>query len=771
MVLESVNRMDGGIRGAINSINQLKRSFVQTAKETSNLNPVSGWSEKIGRVTESVKKLGKELKTSGSDFIEKGEKMQNRGLRNIAEGTSLFAPVLSAANKAAGLQMKMTSMQMSGVSKGGTEELIQRADKYTERTLFSKTEIADMFLSMRQSGMKESNILRGSEPMVMLAELENIRRGTVGTETAKVLAQMAERGGILQDPNIERWNEFLELVNKVTTVTTAGIPELHESSKYLEPVARAAGWSEQDMMWSQGIAARFGLEGSVAGTDLKDMVARLNPLKWYKEGRPDQHLDAMNRLGWLQGVRSHVNKSGRVIYDGLDGSVMLREDGSTVNMMEMFGQFAKSWERYKKLPQGRAKFAADMFKVLGEQGEKTALLVSQNYEVIEQMMEDADKVKSIKEQVYTYSAPGQYLQNYKAFRQAIENLEMDAGSTFLESGANFIKNSLHPGIRDLREFTKAHPDFVSAVAKGMVLIGGLKLGTGALKLVVGTLTSTFGGAISGAGTLIGWLSKGARHAHGLYDSFKYFRKGGGKFFESIWKGAQFAYPWLGKLTRWVGRFTPFWLSNAVRIGAGWLIAMGPVGWLIAGATALIAAGVWAWETDFLGFRGVVTDTFNWIRDYADYVCPGMGAKFDELAAGIDNNWKWIKNSTNEALDSMSEKTRGVCDAMGIDFDGVTDKIKTMLTYLSPAAMLWGHIEKFNQYRADKLERNANMANRDYLAQPEYIIPNARGNVSVSQTNNVTVASTNEAADFVGRVEVPKYKGSDYNPLSNGNFAW
>ena len=304
--------------------------------------------------------------------------------------------------------------------------------------------------------------------------------------------------------------------------------------------------------------------------------------------------------------------------------------------------------------------------------------------------------------------------------------------------------------------------------KTTLAFAGLTAGVGVLKLVGAGLQYAL---VSPFMTLVGWLGKSARHAHGLYDSFKYFRNLGGGVFESIGKGAQFAYPWLGKLTRWVGRFTPFWLSNAVRIGAGWLIAMGPVGWTIAGVTALIAAGVWAWETDFMGFHGVVTDTFNWIRDYADYVCPGMGAKFDELAASIDNNWKWIKNSANEVLDSMAEKTRWVCDAMGIDFDGVTEKIKTMLTYLSPAAMLWEHIEKFNQYRADKLERNENMGKQDYLAQKEYIIPNARGNVSVSQTNNVTVASTNEAADFVGRVEVPKYKGSDYNPFSNGNLVY
>lgn len=807
MALEAVNRMDGGIRGAINSVNKLKSTIIRNAKETSSVNPVTGWSEKINKVTNSAKLLKKELSSVGKSYSESGEKMQNNGLRNMAEGAGLLAPVISMANKAGQLQTKMTSMQMSGISKQGTEELMNRADKYTEQTVFGKTEIADMFLSMRQSGMKEASILRGSEPMVFLAELESIRRGTMGTETAKVLAQMAERGGILQDPNIERWNDFLELVNRVTTVTTAGIPELHESSKYLEPVARAAGWSEQDMMWSQGIAARFGLEGSVAGTDLKDMIARLNPLKWYKEGRPDQHLDAMDRLGWLQGVESHRTKAGRTAYDGIGGSVMLAKDGSTVNMMEMFGQFAKSWERYKTMPQGRAKFAADMFKVLGEQGEKTALLVSQNYDVITQMMEDADKVKSIHEQI---DAHRQYTQNYKAFKSAIETLQIDAGNTFLSGGTEFIQNTLRPWIKEIRDFTKAHPSFVSAVAQGIAVIAGLKLGIGAFRIVAGTLMTTFGGITSGAGMLVGWIGKLGHGLGNLKAGYDLLRGTGAGRFMSLIQGAQLAFPWLGKLTGGFGRlissyksgrlaglgfgkslaqgmitafplfgriktavggigtkfksvtgkikafsqigsglgkaigrdaligikaisklgksaagFTAKWLVHAGRIAAGWLIAMGPPGWIIMGVTALVIAGVAAWKTNFMGFRDKCISCWN------------------DISAWGSKTWGDICGFIATAMDRASGFIEQVKRALG------------MASELDQKQHTWGPIRGLE------------------LSTPDipYLNPDAGNSNTNTITSNYTF-NTNSADDTVsiaGRMGANEYFGADGNPAANGNY--
>lgn len=248
MMLQAVNNMGPGIQSAQRMISGLGDSLKNVARQSSNLNPVQGWEDKFNRVAESAKRIGKELKESGKKISEQGEKMQSSGMRNMAEGTGLAAPILHITDKAGQLQLKQTSMGMAGISKDGINRMMEQADEYSKILRFNKIELADMFLSMRKGGMQEDNILRSSERMMQFAELEKGRAGMEGPESAKILTQLAERSGVMRDPSIERFHEFLEITNQVATVTSAGLRELHESGKYLDPIAQIAGWSEKDMI-------------------------------------------------------------------------------------------------------------------------------------------------------------------------------------------------------------------------------------------------------------------------------------------------------------------------------------------------------------------------------------------------------------------------------------------------------------------------------------------------------------------------------------------
>lgn len=717
MMLQSVNNMGPGIQSAQRMIKGLGQTFQEVARQSSRLNPVEGWESKINRAAEAAKRIGKELKASGKQISERGENLQSSGFRNTVEGAGMAAPVLSMVRKAAELEMQKTSMQMSGITSEGVQQLMEQADQYTEWSVFRKPELAQMFLTMRRSGMIEGNMIRGSEPLVKLAELEYIRsNGSVtGAETSKVLSQMAERAGILQDPDINRWKDFLEIVNQVTTITTADLPTLHESSKYLEPVTRIAGWNEKDVMMSQGVAARFGLEGSVAGTDLKDMIERLNPYKWLHEGQPSQQLKAMMDLGWIEGAQTHVTKQGKLAFDSVGQSVFLNPDGSYKNMLEIFGQFAKSWEKYKDMPDGRAKFAAAMTRVLGEQGQKTANLVSMNYPVVQQMLAEAQKVKPIDEQVNDAYIK-QFVQNYNAFKLAIENLEIDAGNLLLPNMTEGLK-TLRGWIAAAQQFTAAHPGLVSGTLKFLFAMGSLKIVLGVIQIIFGTLMTTFGGAA----TVFGWLSSGigglAIRLLGLRNGFQYFRSLGGGVFESLWKGAQFAWPWLFRLSGWVNRFLAQWLIAAARIGGGWLIAMGPAGWIIAGVTALIAAGIWAWNTNFMGFRDKCIGAWNAIRDWGS------------------RTWSNITGFVGSAIDRVSSFIDRVKEALGLSqrlsFTGPIRGVELNVTHIP-------------------------------------FVGGNRSNTHVTNNVNVNVPTTDDANQFVAKLDLPgKYTNNDYNP----SYSW
>jgi len=427
-----------------------------------------------------------------------------------------------------------------------------------------------------------------------------------------------------------------------------------------------------------------------------------------EEGNSSKALESMERLGWLKDYETVPGRMGRKKYTHIGGSVMLNADGSTVNMLEMFGQFAKAWERYKDLPNARALFQADMFKVLGEQGQKTALLVSQNYDVIMQMIEDAERVKPIHEQIDEYSK--EYLQNYKAFKEAIGNFERDAGNTLLPSGTETLK-TLREWIMNIREFTAAHPGLVSGVMKFLLVMGALKIGVGAVQIVSGTLLTTYGGLKTAFGWLISGGGKALKAISNLKTGFDLFRATGAGFWRSLWKGAQLAWPWLGKISGWVLRFTPMWLVNAARIGAGWLIAIGPLGWI----TLAIIAAIAAWQTNFLGFRDFVKGVWDKTVEWAKTAFEWVSKYFDKLMEALGMAEK-VKNAQEKAREYGYTTPGGVADTLP-DADSAP------------------------------------------------LVPQARTNVNstITQNNNITVATHKEGAEFVQKAKPGKYSNNDFNP--------
>ena len=110
MVLEAVNRMDGGIRGAMNAANRLKNTFVRNARETAKLNPVAGWSAKIAAVSRRMDEFGKKAQS----IRDKAEKQMMEGMKGVAAGGAIAAPVLGPMKQAADLQTRFTTMGVMG---------------------------------------------------------------------------------------------------------------------------------------------------------------------------------------------------------------------------------------------------------------------------------------------------------------------------------------------------------------------------------------------------------------------------------------------------------------------------------------------------------------------------------------------------------------------------------------------------------------------------------------------------------------------------------
>ncbi|MED1663464.1 phage tail tape measure protein [Brevibacillus laterosporus] len=118
-------------------------------------------------------------------------------------------------------------------------------------------------------------------------------------------------------------------------------------------------------------------------------------------------------------------------------------------------------------------------------------------------------------------------------------------------------------------------------------------------------------------------------------------------------GGSFA--WLAARALWMGG----------RVALAWVIGLGPVGWIIAGATALVVAGIAAWNSNFLGFRDKMTALWQYIKEKASAVwnwlsgLPSEAVKWGEnlmkmFAEGITNGIEWVQQSVEGAADTVKQ---------------------------------------------------------------------------------------------------------------------
>jgi hypothetical protein len=111
---------------------------------------------------------------------------------------------------------------------------------------------------------------------------------------------------------------------------------------------------------------------------------------------------------------------------------------------------------------------------------------------------------------------------------------------------------------------------------------------------------------------------------------------------------------IGQLIVWVGRlgarFT--WLGvkalwMGARMALAWIIGLGPVAWIIAGVTAIIAGAIVAWNTNFMGFRDKVKAVWNTIKTSAITAWNGIKSTINSvmewLGAFPDKALQWGQN--------------------------------------------------------------------------------------------------------------------------------
>lgn len=110
----------------------------------------------------------------------------------------------------------------------------------------------------------------------------------------------------------------------------------------------------------------------------------------------------------------------------------------------------------------------------------------------------------------------------------------------------------------------------------------------------------------------------------------------------------------------ISRFAVNAFRSLVRLGGAWLIAMGPVGWIIAGVMALGAAFIWLWNK-FPGFRKAVLAVWDGVKTgftKAWEFLAGLPARLGKIFVGVWDTIKGVFSNIGQVFADIFDKLPG-----------------------------------------------------------------------------------------------------------------
>lgn len=613
MILEAVNNMNPGIRRAMDSVNRLRNRITSTARETSRINPVRGWEDKIAQASKRMEEFGRKAES----VRKQAEKLMISGMKDLVSGAGIGVSVLEPVKRAANAQTKYTTMETMGVSKEQIGKVKENTLRLSAGLTFDYSQVQDIALALNKAGVNGDNLLKMQELATKYAQLEYYRYGVDPGQTATHFAHIAETAGVLYATKDEKakygldsqdkidsfvmkkTRDMTEYLNRVVSATSSDTATYAEALKYSMPEARMEGLTDQFTMLMTGVFSRAGIEGSMSGTHLKDFAKRLNPYQHFideDEGKRSNRLSAMQAAGWLEGAQWTVSKRGKKIFTSAGKSVFHNDDGSLKSPEFILSKMYESFQKFQS--EGKTlQFKGILNDVLQEQGGTFARLFLNDPEMFERIQTDMGKVMSIDDSLARRlkDANAQwdiFSGNVKTTSLMMGDLLLDDITPLLKKANDSLfggsgKNQKSPA----RQWIEDHKELISWIMKSALVFAGLTMGMGILKIAAAGLKFAL---VSPLMTGVGWMGKLLKGAVNLKTGFDLVRATGAGFGKSIVKGAELAWPWLEKLKKW--SFVPVvklakWIAGCTRIFVTWIAANGKIAgvWL---ATNGRLAGVW-----------------------------------------------------------------------------------------------------------------------------------------------------------------------------------
>jgi len=405
------------------------------------------------KALEEIKKLKTEIKKF-SDGVQRSDKTVKNSdktllgyanrLKDMAHAFVAFQAVKGAVDTIVDFQHSISKLQaISGATAEDMAKLKAEAQKLGKTTIFSASQVSEGMNYLAMAGYKTNDILSSTKDVLNLA--------AVGSTSLGDAADIASN--ILSGFNIKAkdTNKVVDVMTATTTNANMVIPEMGEAMKMVAPEAHALGVSLEETSAAIGTLANGGIKGTLAGTGLSAMLAKLS-------APAGQAKDAIKKLGIT-------------IYDSKGNFKGLQ------NILLQFNEKLKGMSAKAKATYLRDIFGLETLKTATTLIDK----VGSDYQRLFKKIENSSGLATKKVKVMTDDLWGKI----KAFESALQGLAITIGEDLLPALTNITKK-FTAVISSSDKFYEKHKELIKGIVELTATIYGLKKVMGIIEAVMGT---------------------------------------------------------------------------------------------------------------------------------------------------------------------------------------------------------------------------------------------------------------------------------------------
>ena len=522
-----------------------------------------------------------------------------------ATGAAMVAPLALPINTAMDFEQAMSKVKaITNSTDADMARLTATARELGASTQYSASEAAQAMSYLGMAGWKTEQIIAGMPGLLDLAAAS-------GEDLARVADIVSDDLTAFKMP-AEQAAHMADVMAAASTNANTNVSMMGETFKYAGAIAGSLGYSLEDVAAAAGLMANAGIKSEMAGTALRSIMTRMiKPPKEAANALAQLGVSATNADGTVKPFREQMIAL-RNAMKGLTDAQKAEMANSIAGQEAMSG------------------FLAVVNASDADFNKMTAAVDSSDGAAAKMAKTMNDNAKGA----------------LKAFRSAIEELEIIVGNAFLDTLKDATKGVTN-FIQAFGKFAKEHPKLVGGIAAAVAVIGGLLVALGGVGLAV----SAIGTAISALAPIFtavgGVLSAGfapvlailAAIAAAIYFVGTYWEQIVAWFqpgIDTMMDGlAQLQSAWQN-LQPFIAAITPLLKAIATVIG---VVIVGNI-WVLFRVASVVFNAIASLINWIAGLLGGLGETIQWLAG-------GLSSLIDKAAQFI--GMRGAINGTNEAM--------------------------------------------------------------------------------------------------------------------------